>query len=383
LLSAATHHYVVAPASVLPRVSADLAVTGGTAIWLVSAVPGTWALTNFALGVSIDRQGDYRAIAAGTAGVVACGVWSWWAARSGDFSLLLASRLVAGVAVGVIWTASTNLIGGAVSAANRSTAIGVFLTSAPAGFALGQLTTPTLASVFGWPATLLVMSGGAIVAFVTITFSIAGLSVDATSNTASMRANMGTVLSSPAVRYGCIIAFAVYSYYLFMNSWLPSYLAAEFGTTPALSGILAAVFPAMGILARPAGGAVSDRLLDRRRLPVLQGAFLVSLPVVVAVALTRELAVVLGSLVVAGFVIQLTFGVVYSYVRESVRADVTGTALSFLTTAGIFGAFSSPLVTGVLIDASGGYVAAFGYATVITALGLGLSVLAPESRSSR
>lgn len=380
LLSAATHHYVVAPASVLPQVTADLAVTEGTAIWLVSAVPGTWALTNFALGVSIDRQGDYRTIAAGTAVVVVCGGWSWWAARGGAFHSLIASRLVAGVAVGVIWTASTNLIGGAVSASNRGTAIGVFLTSAPAGFALGQLTTPTLTSVAGWPASLLVVSVGAAVAFATLSASIGGLSVDATPNTASVRANMGTVLGNPAVRFGCIMAFAAYSYYLFMNSWLPSYLAAEFGTTPALSGVLAAVFPAMGILARPAGGAVSDRLLGRRRLPVLRGAFLVSLPVVVAVAWTRELAVVLGSLVVAGFVIQLTFGVVYSYVRESVGPTVTGTALSFLTTAGIFGAFSSPLVTGGLIDYSGGYVAAFAYATVLTALGLALSVLAPESR---
>lgn len=379
LLSAATHHYVVAPASVLPQVSADLAVSEGTAIWLVSAVPGTWALTNFALGVSIDRQGDYRTIAAGTAVVVACGGWSWWAASAGDFYSLLASRLVAGVAVGVIWTASTNLIGGAVSASNRSTAIGVFLTSAPAGFALGQLTTPALASLWGWPASLLVVGGGAVVAFATLSASIGGLDVDAPANTASMRTNMGAVLASPAVRYGCVIAFAAYSAYLFLNSWLPSYLAAEFGTTPALSGLLAAVFPAMGILARPAGGAISDRLLDRRRLPVLRAAFLVSLPVVVIVAWTRAIVVILGSLVVAGFVIQLTFGVVYSYVRESVGADVTGTALSFLTTAGIFGAFSSPLVTGALIDYRGGYVAAFGYAVLLTALGLGLSVLAPES----
>lgn len=380
LLSAATHHYVVAPASVLPQVTTDLAVSEGTAIWLVSAVPGSWALTNFALGVSIDRQGDYRTIAAGTAVVVACGGWSWWAARGGAFYSLIASRLVAGVAVGVIWTASTNLIGGAVDTRNRGTVIGVFLTSAPAGFAMGQLTTPTLASSFGWPASLLVVSGGAVVAFTIITASIAGLSVDATPNTASIRANLGAVLSNPAVRFGCVMAFAAYSYYLFMNSWLPSYLAAEFGTTPALSGVLASVFPAMGILARPAGGAVSDRLLGRRRLPILRAAFLISLPIVGIVAVTREVAVVLGSLVVAGFVIQLTFGVVYSYVRESVGPAVTGTALSFLTTAGIFGAFSSPLVTGGLIDYSGRYVTAFAYAAVLTGLGFALAVIAPESR---
>ena len=82
------------------------------AVWLVSAVPASWAVTNFALGVWIDRLGDYRMITLGVGTVILAGVWSWWAARQGVFSSLLGSRLVAGVAVGVIWTASVNLIGG-------------------------------------------------------------------------------------------------------------------------------------------------------------------------------------------------------------------------------------------------------------------------------
>jgi hypothetical protein len=70
---------------------------------------------------------------------------------------------------------------------------------------------------------------------------------------------------------------------------------------------------------------------------------------------------------------------VYSYVQEVVEAGVTGTAPAFVTTAGISGAFSAPLVTGALIDWTGGYPAAFADATGLTALGLALSWLAPES----
>jgi nitrate/nitrite transporter NarK len=135
----------------------------------------------------------------------------------------------------------------------------------------------------------------------------------------------------------------------------------------------------MGVLSRVGGGAISDRLLGGRRVPVLRAAFLVSLPTVAAVAWTRRLAVVVGTLVVAGFVVQLTFGVVYSYVREVVDPAVTGTALAFLTTAGISGAFSAPLVAGALIEWSGGYAAAFAYAGLLVSLGLALSWAAPES----
>lgn len=379
LLTVATHHYVVAPASVLSRVAADVGVTSGTAVWLVSAVPASWAVTNFALGVWIDRLGDYRMIAVGTAIVVVAGIWSWWTGRRGAFYPLLVSRLVAGVAVGVIWTASTNLIGGAVTERNRGTAIGLFITSAPAGFAIGQLTTPFVASVAGWPASFLVMSVVATVAFGLLAVSIRGLAVDPSTNTASMRSNFAAVLQHRAVWYGCAMAFAAYSYYLFMNSWLPTYLGQQFTLSTAVSGALTAVFPAMGVLSRAGGGFVSDRLLGQRRIPVLRVAFLVSLPIVVLIAWTRWLALIIAALVVAGFVIQLTFGVLYSYVREVVEPEITGTALAFLTTAGISGAFTAPLITGALIEWTGGFRSAFAYATALTAVGLGLAWVAPES----
>lgn len=379
LLTAATHHYILAPASVLDRIATDLDVSAGTAVWLVSAVPGTWALTNFALGVWIDRLGDYRMIVIGTGVVVLSGLWSWFAADQGAFWFLMASRLVAGVAVGVIWTASTNLIGGAVADINRGTAIGVFLTSAPAGFALSQLSTPHIAAWLGWPASFLVMSIAAIFALLVIAGSVQRLDIGRIENTESMRANFTAVLQHRAVWFGCAMAFAAYSYYLFMNSWLPTYLGSEFVLSSTVTGALTAIFPAMGVLSRAGGGFISDRLMGQRRIPVLQIAFLISLPIVVLIAWTRWLALIIVSLIVAGFVIQLTFGVLYSYVREVVKPGITGTALAFLTTAGISGAFSAPLITGVLIEWTGGFIAAFAYATVLTALGLGLSWVAPES----
>lgn len=376
LLTAATHHYVVAPASVLSRVATDLGVSSGRAVWLVSAVPASWAATNFALGGWIDRVGDYRTIAVGALVVVLAGGWSVVAARGGAFWSLLAARLVAGVAIGLIWTASTNLTGGAVSTATRGTAIGFFLTSAPAGFALGQLTGPVVAERAGWPASLLVMVVVAVPAFALVTVSVRRLSLDPPTTGESVRAG---VLRHRAVWYGCVMAFVAYSYYLFLNSWLPTYLAREFTVSPTVGGALAAVFPAMGVLSRVGGGAISDRLLGGRRVPVLRAAFLVSFPTVAAIAVTRRLAVVVGALVVAGFVIQLTFGVVYSYVREVVDPSVTGSALGFLTTAGMTGAFSAPLVAGALIEWSDGYAAAFVYAGCLVALGLAFSWIAPES----
>lgn len=382
LLTAATHYYIITPASVLGTVASDLGTTEARAIWLVSAVPASWAVTNFVLGVWIDRLGDYRMIGIGTVVFVLAGMGSWWTALDGAFLPLMGTRLAAGVAVGVIWTASTNSIGGAVSAANRGTAIGVFITSAPAGFALGQLSVPHVSAAVGWQVNFLVMGLAAGFAFALITVGMRGLTVAPPTNTASVGTNFSAVSDHRIVWYGSAMAFAAYSYYLFMNSWLPSYLTQEFALSSELSGLLAAVFPAMGILSRAGGGFISDRLLSQRRVPVLQAAFLISLPLVLLIAGTRRLALIVAALVVAGFVIQLTFGVVYSYVQESVDTDISGTALAFVTTAGISGAFSAPIVAGELIEVSGSYSFAFAYATVLTAIGLVISVSAPESRRS-
>ena len=164
-----------------------------------------------------------------------------------------------------------------------------------------------------------------------------------------------------------------------MNSWMPSYLAEEFAVSLTLSGLLSALFPAVGIVSRAGGGYVSDRLLGGRRLPVLRLSFLVALPVTVVIALTTSVRLIAVLLLVAGFVIQLTFGIVYSYVQESVPTEISGTALSFLGTAGVSGAFSAPLIAGVLIGATDAYLSAFGYAAGVTVLGLGLAWVGPES----
>lgn len=379
LLSAAAHLYIIAPASVLSVVATDLGIEPSTAVWLVSAVLAAWAGTSAVVGVGIDRFGDVRAVAVATTVLAVAVVWGWQAGRRGSFAELLISRILAGAAVATVWTASANVVGGAVSGDRRGTVVGVYLTSAPAGFAFGQATVPYVTAARSWPSSLLVGGVGAVAGFALFVVAVRGIDVEPGDAGATLRGNLGAVLGNRAVRYGCAMAFTAYSYYLFMNSWLPSYLASQFALSTQLSGLLTALFPAMGVLSRVGGGFVSDRLLGRRRVPVLQFSFLVAVPLIVAVVVTETLAVIVASLLVAGFVIQLTFGVVYSYVSEVVPDDVSGTALALLGTAGIAGAFSAPLVTGGLIDVTGSYAAAFAYAGLLAAAGLGLSILAPES----
>jgi nitrate/nitrite transporter NarK len=377
LLSVVTQGFVVLPAGVLPSMAADLSVTESTAVWVVSAAPGAWAVSNLAAGSLIDRQGDVAATVGATALFVVGCLWCWRAAVDGSFVSLVGGRLLAGVGLGVVWTASANLVGRTFPARLGGTALGVFTTSAPAGFALAQVLGPELASVAGWPA--LFVAAAALSVPVLVAFLVGVRTVDlATRAGESGVDSFRAVLSNRGVLLGGCAAFAAYSLYLFLNSWLPTYLTGQVGMARSTASLLAAVFPAMGVVSRAGGGVVSDRVFGGRRMPVVRLSFLTATPAVVGLWVFPEPAVIVGLLVVAGFVVQLTFGVVYSYVRECVDEGVTGTALSFLGSTGIAGAFSAPLVAGALIDGTGTFAAAFAYAAVLGVVGLVAATAAAE-----
>ena len=378
LLSVVTQGYIIVPASVLPRIVADLSVSRATAVWLISATPGAWAATNFVVGFVLDRRGAVWLTTVATVVFVATSLVGWQVATQGSFWALLATRLVAGITLGAIWTASADVVGRTFESGNAGTALGIFTTSAPAGFALGQVGTPAVADAAGWPAMFLVVAALAVVAYVVFLLGVRNATVASEAHDTTIRADVTAVLGNRAVVVGCLLAFSAYSLYLFLNSWIPTYLQEQFGMTLQLSGLLAALFPAVGIVSRSGGGVLSDRVFARRRLPVLTLSFVVALPALVLIAVLRRLLPLILVLVVAGAVIQLTFGVVYSYVREGVSPALSGTALSFLGTAGMTGAFSAPLVSGLLIESTGAYAAAFGFAGVVAVGGLCLTRLAPE-----
>lgn len=391
LLSAAVHVYIIVPASVLPRVATSLGVTQTTAVWLISAVLVAWAGTNFGVGVVIDSVGDYVVVAAGGLVVVVAATAGWIAAADGLFWLLIGTRVVAGVAVGAIWIAATTLVGRLFTVERRATALGLFTTSAPAGFAIGQILAPRVTDAAGWPVIFAV--GGALSAGALVVFGLVHLVDRGASHTQpgdgtgddsgatggkSVRQRFGVTLRNRTVVVGAAAAFVTYSLYLFLNSWLPTYLVETIGLSIEAGAVLAAVFPAMGVVSRAGGGVVSDRLFGHRRLPVLKWSFVVATPVVLLLGVSTSIPILVALLVVGGLVIQLTFGVVYSYVQEAVDPENAGTALSILGSAGISGAFSAPVIAGGLIDLTGTYAAAFAYAVVLGIVGIVLVFVAAE-----
>ena len=379
LLSVVANSVLIVPASILPPMMETFGTSPGLTVWMVSGAFAGWAASNVAVGVVIDRTSDHTVATAATLGIAATGVWGWQAGAAGDFTALLASRVLAGVAIGAIWTTGANLVGRAFSEKLQGSALGLFTTSAPVGLALGQLLGPPITARWAWPVTLLALSVTTLVGYGLFLATYRRTDFAPVESSVPSLAGLLGVVREPAVAYGSALGFLAYSLFLFFNSWMPTYLTNEFALSLAQSSLFVALFPAIGVVSRAGGGIVSDRYLDARRRPIVRLSFLATTPLVVAIATTTRVAVLVVVLVTAGFAIQLSIGILYSYVREVVTPERHGTALSLLVTASITGAFSAPAITGWLIDRTNSYRAAFAFAGVLGGLGIVLAWFAPES----
>lgn len=377
LIVAANAYYIV-PASVLPVLMDRLSVGPTTASLLVSVMFGTQVVVGIPVGVALDRADDRRAILLATLVLVAAYAWSWQAAIDGDFWSLLASRAVATPATAAIWTAGVNVSARGFAPERQATAVGVFSSGPPAGFALGLLTGPVVATRFGWPAVFAVYALPAAIGCAAFWLASRRIDLSGTGTETPRAADFRRLLSDRPIQIVATMAFLGFSLYAFVTSWVPTYLTEELGFSLARGGLFVALFPAIGVVARGGSGAVSDRLFANRRRPVALLAFGVSTPAILLVAIADTAALVLVGLLVAGLFVQLGLGLFYAQVRELADPSVASTAVAFATSMATFGGFTAPLLGGLLIE-HGGYAPAFGYAIVAALLGLVLAAVAPEA----
>jgi predicted MFS family arabinose efflux permease len=377
LLSSAAGAYEIAPASVLPLVRESLGVGPTAAGWLVSVMYLTAVVASVPVGVALDRVSVRAAVAVAAVALLVAGAWGWLAAVAGAYWWLVASRILGGFSYVVVWNAGANVVGQAVEPDLRATAVGVFTASAPVGFALGQFGSPLVAAPFGWPAVLPAFASIATVGVVVFLLSTRGESL-AVETAAPSREEFVRLLGNRAAWTLYALCFLAFSLYLFLNSWLPSYLTDHLGVSLALGGLLTALFPAVGVVSRTSGGVLSDRLFDGKRRPVALLSFAVAAPAVFGFVAVTGVGPVVALVVVAGFAVQLSIGLLYTYVAEVVAPAVRTTAISMLTSVGLLGAFLAPLVGGEIIDRAG-YEPAFLLAGAVAVAGVALAWYAPES----
>ena len=360
--------YLITPASVLPLVMTDLGITEATAAALVSMPQVAATVIGIPVGIYLDRVETRAAVPVAAAVLLAGSTGDWVAASGGNVSLLIASRLLAGVGMFVLWVVSINVASSTFPPTRRATATSVIISGYPAGYALGQLGAPRVAAVVGWPGVFPVFGVAVLVSSVAFYVAVGRVSrFHASTNSMTLTGFKG-VLRNRNVWSVVVVTILGYSLYMVFNSWMPTYITQRFGVSLAESGTFVALFPAVGILARPTGGWLSDTVLARRRRPVFAVSFVGATVLAVVMFYSTTMTVLVAMLVLAGVFIQLQIGLMYQSIQEFVDPSADGTAVSLASVAGWLGSFVAPVVVGELVATAGTYAVLF-----VLAVGLGVT----------
>jgi NNP family nitrate/nitrite transporter-like MFS transporter len=360
--------YLITPASILTLVMADLAITEATAAALVSMPQVTAVVVGIPVGIYLDRVDTRAAVPVAAAVLLVGSLGDWVAASEGSLPLLVASRLFAGVGMFVLWVVSIDVASGTVPPDRRATATSVLISGYPAGYALGQLGAPRLAAVVDWPGVFPVFGGAVMLASLALYAAVGRVSRFRTATEPISFPEFKRVLRNRDVWAVVVVTALGYSLYMVFNSWMPTYITRRFGVSLAESGTFVALFPAVGILARPTGGWLSDTVFTRRRRPVFAASFVGATVLTAAMFYSTRMAVLVAFLVLAGMFIQLQIGVMYQSIREFVAPTAAGTAVSLASVAGWLGSFVAPVVAGELVATTGTDAALF-----VLAVGLGVA----------
>jgi nitrate/nitrite transporter NarK len=371
--------YLIVPTSVLQLVMADFAIGPATAGWLVSVMFGVQAVVSTPTGIGLDRVNNRYAIVAAVLLLATGGGVGWWTATKELYDWLLISRTVGGLGVVLAWNAGTNIVSRASTNSRRASLLGIYTASAPAGFALAHLTGPIVANQFNWQIVFLIYLPFNLLGFGIFFVASTSLNLSSGGKTHAQFADFRRVLLRRDVWHIAALGFVIYSLYVFVNSWLPTYLSERLDLSLVASGLAVAVFPAVGIVSRSFGGVLADRIFGGRR-PVLLLSFFASFPAFIIMGFATEPMAVLTALIFGGLAIQLGIGLLYAYVQTLVPPNVEATAIAFLTAISVLGSFSAPLVGGILIEQTGSYTPAFGYVGLVLVAGVVLSWWAPTSK---
>ena len=370
LVSVGVNAYFLAPASLVPLLVSAYGVTRVGASSAISvAILGT-VLAQLPSGFLLDRH-DNRTLmlpgAAAFAVAVVLGV------IVPEFSGVLVARLVAGMAGGFVYTLGANVVAQTFPPDSQGLATGLFVTSGPIGFALAQSTGPVVAESVSLDAVFLlhvviVLAGVAL-------FRLAATSPIRSKGRPSL-AGFLRALGNRRVILLSLSALCVNELYLFLNSWMPTYANEVLSISLAEAGAVAALVPLVGVLARPGGGLLSDRL--GRRRPVVVGSLVATLLLFLVIPRTGVATTFGLLLLLAGFAVQLSIGVFYVFTKELADPGVEGTSLTVLVMVSFTGSLTAPILGGLLVEQFS-WALTFGAFAAIGVAGVALVALVGEA----
>jgi MFS family permease len=356
-----------------PLIKDDLRLTNSQIGVLLSAFFWSYVPSHLVAGWLIGRINAYRTLALGLA------LWSmatFLTGLAGGFTTLFALRLLLGLGESAGFPASSELLAEHLPEDKRGAANALVSAGLMLGNGAGVLLGGLLVARLGWHA-LFFLFGGLSLLWLLPWQSVSARHRAATSRSLSpLPSPRYAVLFSRRELWGATIGHFCNNYaYFIILSWLPLYLVKQQGySIDAMAWIGGAVYLLAAVF-NIIGGQVSDRWItgggtvNRVRKTMVIAAGVIGCGCMLACALGGPRTAVAGLLV---YSLSAGLGSFGAFAAGQTLAGSRAAAKWMGVQNGISGlsGVAGPMLTGVLIDATGNYRAAFLVSAAVALVGI-------------
>ncbi|MDB5735365.1 MAG: major facilitator superfamily 1 [Alphaproteobacteria bacterium] len=328
-----------------------------------SAFFWSYAALQIPAGWVVDRYGAKYPLA------ICFAVWSAltaFTAFTTGFETLFAVRLLLGAGEALMHPASMRWIRYHIGEKRRGIAIGIYMSGSKFGPALGATLSALLIQSYGWRAMFLILGVAGMVWLLPWLFlarNDGGTVAPVAGTSSAPDAPMRSLLASP-ILLGVIIGTFSYMYFVyFCMTWMPAYLQEARGLSLSASGFYTTFsFAGMAVMSI-VGGLAADWIIGRghdaifvRKAFTIAGFLLASTEVFSPLLQSLNLALIVSIFSLSG--LGLATANYWALTQTLIPGNKTGRIVGIQNCAASVAGILAPIITGWLVQRTGGYAAA-------------------------
>ena len=350
---------------VLPHVAEDFSISIAAAASFAAVFAFTFAAIQPLIGAAADLFGKARLM---IACLVLLGLANILGSLSSSFSLLFATRILAGIGSGGVFPVALGLTSDLVGPERRQVAIGRTLAGAMTGNLLGASASGLIGDFLGWRGVLATLGVLVVVAAVAVAAGFRGAQLQQPPRTSfsALKTGYRTIFTNPNARFCFSAVFVEGCCVLGLFPYIASFLFDLGATSLSVAGIVIAGF---------AVGGLFYTLTVSRLLPALgmkgmmiAGTALVGLQLI-ALAFGPEWKIQFFVLLLMGWGFYTCHGCLQVFASE-LSVEARATALSLHSFFFFMGQTAGPIAYGFGLQHAGKATTLFSAAAVMIVLGL-------------
>lgn len=359
---------------------------------LLSAFSWPYAIANLPAGYLVDKFGPKRMFA------WAAGLWSivsMLSSLANSFGFLYAARVALGISESPFFTSGLKVADKWFNKTERALPVSIVNTGSQIANAIAPPLLTFLMLTMSWRGMFVVIGAlGIVIALVWLRiyrdptmkeqFIIKGAEFEEQQKPKEKQAGWGELLKQKNTWFMVLGAFGIFYTVWVYLTWLPSYLQTARGFSLSQIGWLAGLPFLCGVIGVLAGGILSGKLIKRgvhtvtaRKIPIVGGALLAA-AAVLPVAYVENTALAIVLLSVGYFAAQVPIGVLWTLAADIAESNQVASLGAIQNFGGFLGAAVAPIVTGFILNETGGnYTLVFligGVLLIVGALSYGIFV---------